>query len=147
MKEDLRIPDVLKKLADNCGGTITEVSGPLPDDSGFAIMSMPLPKDHWSLVDPEKPNVPPMRFRMGERARIFIDGFGNEFESGLTRQDFAQIIREAGRYAYRCATMNGKEPDLDPDALIQNLVVALLGYWINNGLSSDEGANPPTEKP
>ena len=38
--------------------------------------------------------------------------------------------------------MNGKEMDFDPGALLQNLVVGMLGYWTENGLSSDEWANP-----
>lgn len=34
------------------------------------------------------------------------------------------------------------KPSPDPDALLQNLVVGFLGYWTNDGLSSDEWANP-----
>jgi hypothetical protein len=61
----------------------------------------------------------------------------------MTRTEFAAKIREVGKYATRCATMNGKEMDFDPDALLNNLVVGLLGYWTESGLSSDEWANPP----
>lgn len=60
----------------------------------------------------------------------------------MTRDDFAERIRDAGRYAVKCATMNGTEMDFDPDALLQNLVVGMLGYWTDNGLTDDEWANP-----
>lgn len=57
-------------------------------------------------------------------------------------REVVQQIWEAGRYAVRCATMNGKEMDFDPDALVQNLVVGLLGYHTPDGLTDDERANP-----
>lgn len=56
--------------------------------------------------------------------------------------DLEQAIRAAGKYAVRCATMNGAEEDFDPDALLQNLSVGFLGYATENGLSKDEWANP-----
>ena len=117
--------NILKEIAAACGGTIHEVVG-LPDGSGFATMSMPLPKDHWSTREGHEP--PPMAFRMGT--------------SDPRRRAMAHAIREAGRYAYRAATMGGKEPDLDPDALMQNLVVGMLGYWTEDGLTDDSWANP-----
>lgn len=133
----------VQEMADAVGGKITEM-GELPDGSGFAMMSMPLPKDHWSTVNPEASNVPSMPLRVGENGTINIireDGSGRHVIR-LTRREFAELLHEAGKYAYRCATMNGREPDLDPDALLQNLVVGLLGYWTADGLSSDEWMNP-----
>lgn len=143
-------PEDVKKLIEESGGTINEI-GALPDDSGFATASFPLPKDHWSLVDPNGFNIPDMPFRMGEKEFATIGFFPDEKFTGqryvrMTRKEFAEKIREAGKYAYRCSTMNGKEPDLDPDALLQNLIVGLLGYWTEDGLSSDEWANPKSEK-
>lgn len=125
----------VKKLAEDLGGEIKE-AGILPDNSGFAVMSMPLPKDHW--LTKEGFNVPPMPMRMGTESILV---------HGKTRQMWAEELRAAGRYAVRCATMNGKENDFDPDALIQCLVVGFLGYWTPDGLSSDAWANPaPSEK-
>jgi hypothetical protein len=121
---------ILQDLADAIGGTI-ESAAMLPDGSGCATLSMPLPKDHWLTADQDGFNVPPMPFLMGE--------------GHPDRRDFEQALRAAGRYAVRCATMNGKEEDFDPDALIQNLVVGMLGYHTPNGLSSDEWANPSIE--
>ena len=138
-------PSLVKRLAEMIGGTITECAA-LPDGSGFATMSMPLPKDHWSTRDPERFNVPPMPFRMGTAEHIVVAVFPNagvpDRTARMTRDEMADRIREAGRYAYRSATMNGKDTDLDPDALLQNLVVAFLGYWTENGLSNDAFANP-----
>jgi hypothetical protein len=60
----------------------------------------------------------------------------------MNREQFSQAINEAGKYAVRCATMNGKDMDFDPDALLQNLVVGFLGYWTEDGLTDDDWANP-----
>jgi hypothetical protein len=120
-------PPLLDRLAADVGGTIDSV-GRLPDGSGFATMSMPLPADHWLTAD--HPNVPPMPWRCG---------------AGLPRRrDLERDLRAAGRYAVRCATMNGKDHDFDPDALIQCLIVGALGYSTPDGLSSDAWANPPS---
>lgn len=125
--------DAVKEIAKTVGGEIKEM-GRLPDGSGFAVMSMPLPADHW--LTREGYNVPPMPFRMGSRNRlplrtVFLD-----------RQEMSDRIRAAGKYAIRAATMNGKDMDFDPDAMIQNLLVGMLGYWTADGLSSEESQNP-----
>lgn len=132
---------LVEQLAKNVGGTITEI-GRLPDGSGFAMMSMPLPKGHWSTVDAF--NVPPMPLRIGTNGTITVirEDDSRRHKQVFTRQEFAELLREGGKHAYRGATMNGKEPDMDPDALLQNLVVGMLGYWTSDGLSSDEWANP-----
>ena len=99
------LKNILYRLAKNLGGTIEEV-GALPDGRGFALMSMPLPKDHWSCVNPEDSNIPPMPFRMGNDDQIVIHNPRLRSPGPtLTRQQFADKIREAGRYAYRGATM------------------------------------------
>jgi len=137
-------PDDLKQLAEMTGATIDECAA-LPDGSGFATLSMPLPTNHWSLAAGE--NVPSMPFRMATDEHVVIAVFPNagwpNRSVRLTRDEFAETIREAGRYAYRASTLNGTEPDLDPDALLQNLVVGLLGYWTATGLSADPNFNPP----
>lgn len=127
-----KIPEILKKLAENVDGTIEYVSPELPDGSGFATMSRPLPLDHWSTKHSSGFESPPMPFRMG---------------NGPRREAWASSIRAAGQYAYRAATMEGQEPDLDPDALLRNLVVGMLGYWTEDGLSKDSWANPTPPPP
>lgn len=126
----LEAPAVIEKLAEDLGGTI-EDAGRLPDGSGFAVMSMPLPDDHWIYEDKEGFSVPPMPMRMGT--------------SDPRRQKRNEQVKAAARYAVKAATMDGKEMDFDPDALVQNMVVGLLGYHTPDGLSSDEWANPPEE--
>lgn len=120
----------VQQLADAVGGTLEHVER-LPDGSGAAVLSMPLPANHW-LTQPGH-NVPPMKFRMGT---------GNP-----SRKGWEADIREAGRYAVRCATMNGTEDDFDPDALVQNLVVGMIGYFTPDGLSKDPDSNPPARQP
>jgi hypothetical protein len=104
----------------------------LPDGSAFAVMSMPLPKNHWIYGDESVENEgfepPPMPMRMGT--------------DNPHRKPMEDMVRQAARYAIRSATMKGKEDDFDPDALVQQLVVGMLGYFTPNGLSGDEWANP-----
>lgn len=144
------IPDMLKDIADACGGTITEVSGPLSDGSGFAIMSMPLRDDHW-IYDkgPTNFNVPPMPLRLGSDECVVIEIRQHNNVSRFRTfncRELGQAIRDAGRYAVKTATMNGKEMDFDPDALTQNLIVGFLGYHTQDGLDhEDDWANPTKE--
>lgn len=151
MSEEKKVPEFLTNLADSVGGKITEVGGPLPDGSGFAIMSMPLKKDHWIYKKADDGfNVPPMPFRMGGEHHAVLSitpclGFPYDRHLSMTKKEFADKVREAGRYAVKCATMDGKEMDFDPDALIQNLIVGMLGYHTDTGLSDDEWANPKQE--
>lgn len=139
----------VEQIAEMVGGTITD-GGILPDGSGFAVMSMPLPKTHW-IYDkgPENFNVPPMVFRTGNSETIYVgktaDGRSSLTPNGvMSRRQCAELIREAGKYAIRASTMNGTEMDFDPDAMLQNLVVGFLGYWTEDGLAQEEDwANPP----
>lgn len=124
--------ELVHQLAKDLGGTVESMMR-LPDGSGCATISMPLPADHWSTANPDEFSVPPMPFRLGT--------------DSAQHHEIAEKIRAAGRYAYRSATMNGKDTDLDPDALIRNLIVGLIGYWTPDGLSSDEWANPSPVPP
>lgn len=135
-------PKIVSELADMAGGTITECQR-LPDGSGFATMSMPLPKDHW--LTKEGFNVPPMPFRMGPKDGAFltVSTVSGSLALQMTRDEFRSKIIEAARYAIRASTMNGKENDFDPDALAGNFAIGLLGYHTDDGLSSDAWANPP----
>ncbi|WP_338615489.1 hypothetical protein [Pigmentiphaga sp. CHJ604] len=123
------VPGPVQEFIEAAGGKVID-GGVLPDGSGFAVASMPLPKDHW-LTQPGF-NTPPMPMRMG---------------AGAERERLAEMLRAAGRYAVRCATMNGQDEDFDPDALVQNLVVGALGYWTDDGLSGDSWANPDPVPP
>jgi hypothetical protein len=57
--------------------------------------------------------------------------------NGPFRDQTALNIRDAARYAIRASTMNGKETNFDPDALVQNLIVGFLGYWTQDGLPGE----------
>jgi hypothetical protein len=108
----------------------------LPDGSAFAVVSFPLPKTHWIYQKGADgfSTPPPMPFRVGVNQSVAVS---------LTREEFAQRIWDAAKYAIKGATMHGAETDFDPDALCQNLVVGMLGYWTADGLSGDAWANPP----
>lgn len=86
----------------------------LPDGSSFFTASFPLPKDHWLYA--------PREYRDGE------DEPADKPKPILTHEQRDAVVA-AVRYAIRAATMNGKENDFDPDALVQNAVVALCGPY------------------
>lgn len=109
-----RIPGEIGEVA-LAAGKITE-NVRLPDGSGFFVASFPLPKTHWLYT--EGRSEPPMPMRTG---------------LGAKRNELADQIRDAARHAIRASTMNGKEKDFDPDAMVQNMVVGLLGYWTEDG--------------
>jgi hypothetical protein len=162
MEKQMDPLEAVNEIAKACDGKITEV-GILPDNSGFAIMSMPLREDHWiygdrsmerKVCDTSEGELfsepPPMVMRMGAEAEMFFGvrgkGMVEDMPFILTRRQMADLIRKAGKYAVRAATMKGKEMDFDPDALLQNLVVGFLGYWTEDGLTDDEWGNPPQFK-
>lgn len=82
------------------------------------MASFELPKDHWVYESSQRP---PMTMRTGT--------------SHPRRKELEQRIREAVKYAYRSATMSGRDFDIDPDALLQNAVVGFLGYHTPDGLT------------
>jgi hypothetical protein len=86
----------------------------LPDGSAFAVMSFPLPKDHWIYA--------PWEYRDGEHEPVELP------KPLLTHADREAVVA-AVRYAVRGATMRGRETDFDPDALVQNAVYALCGPY------------------
>src|SRR6185295_15321575 len=130
-------PNDVKAMIEGAGGTVNEAMV-IPDGDGFhGVMtaSFPLPKTHWIYEKGEDgfSAPPPMPFRVGVRQSLSVT---------LTREQFAECIRAAGRYAVRAATMHGAEMDFDPDAMLQNFCVGFLGYWTADGLSGDDWANP-----
>lgn len=102
----------------------------LPDGSGFMTASFPLRNDHWiySLEADGFGAAPPMPFRMGT--------------ADPRRQQFNDMVRAAAKYAVKASTMNGKSEDFDPDAMVQNFVVGMLGYHTETGLSGESWGNP-----
>lgn len=87
----------------------------LPDGSGFFVGSLPLPQDHWIYA--------PRGDWDAER-----DCYAEQPKPIMTHEQRDAVIA-AIRYAVRCATMCGQEMDFDPDALVQNAVVALCGFY------------------
>ena len=105
--------------ADNC--TI------LPDGSAFAVGSFPLPQDHWLYA--------PHEYEPG------ADEPKELLAPILTHAQRNEVVA-AVRYAVRGATMCGKEPDFDPDALVQNAVYALCGSFGHTALATTAQAAP-----
>jgi hypothetical protein len=86
----------------------------LPDGSAFAVMSWPLPKDHWLYAERE--------YRDGEFEPV-------ELGKPILTHSLRKAVVSAVRYAIRGATNCGKDVDFDPDALVQNAVYALCGPY------------------
>ena len=93
-----------------------ELSAPtiLPDGSGFGILSLPLPKDHWLYAEREY-----------EKGALEP----KDLPAPILTHALRQQVIDAIRYAVRSATNCGKEDDFDPDALVQNAVYALCGPY------------------
>ena len=105
----------------------------LPDGSGVMVGSFKLPAHHWLYVGSK---TPPMPMRMGA--------------ADHRRREFETMIYEAGKYAICAATANGTVKDFDPDALLQELVIGLLGYQTYDGLiknPDDPKADPDPVPP
>lgn len=86
----------------------------LPDGSAFSTASYPLPKDHW-LYAPRSEEWDNERDCSAEQPKAILT------------HELKQKVIEAARYAVRASTLNGAEKDFDPDAMVQNMVVALCG--------------------
>ena len=86
----------------------------LPDGSGFFVGSLPLPKDHW-LYAPNAEGWDSERDCSPDTPLPIFDNSQRE------------AVKAAVRWAVRGATMNGTEPDFDPDALVLNAAYALCG--------------------
>lgn len=126
-------PKDVADMIENSGGKVTSMAV-LPDGHGVATASFPLPNDHWLYADDGSFDAPPMPMRMGT--------------DDPRRQQFNEWVRAAARHAVRAATMNGKDADFDPDALVQNMVVGLLGYHTPDGLCGmNTWANPSPVPP
>lgn len=138
---------IARELVEGAGGTVDETER-LPDGSGFMTASFPLPENHWLYR--KGANVPPMPLRAGEGALgiefVVIERTGEIRREVFSRSKLREVIREAGRYAMRCATNNGVIEDSDPDAFVQNLLVGLLGYnGSDDALSPEHWQNPGKE--
>jgi hypothetical protein len=106
----------------------------LPDGSAFACLTLPLPEAHW-IYQKDKEGFsppPPMPLRMA---------------IGPERDAFAEQVRGAAKWAIQGATMQGAEMDFDPDAMVQNFIVGLLGYWSKDGLSGETWGDPDPVPP
>ena len=121
----------------------------LPDGSAVAIGSFPLPDNHW--LTREGASVAPMPLRMGAGHFVLIRTY-EEREAKhsrlfhyLSRSALEKMIAQAARFAIRGATMKGAENDFDPDALVQNMIVGMLGPSTETGLYEEAWENPGPE--
>lgn len=130
MPDDDATPALVVGMIQDLGGAV-ESAGILPDGSGFATASLPLPKDHWLYAGREL-EPPPMPLRMLH---------------GGTRHAMEAKVRAAARYAIRASTMRGRDNDFDPDAMVQNFLVGLLGYHTPDGLVDEKWMNPDPVPP
>lgn len=86
----------------------------LPDGSAFRVLSFPLPEDHWLYA-------PPCEEWDAERDT------SADTPRPIVSNEQREAVKAAIRWAVRGATMNGREMDFDPDALVLNAAYALCG--------------------
>ncbi len=115
-------PNLISKLADSLEGTLHEV-GTLPDGSGFATMSFALREDHWLYETTPEGYTPNPSYPL-------LAGKDSKARDFLTR-----LVEQGARYGVKAATMNGREDDFDPDALVRNVQNGLFGLHTDTGLS------------
>lgn len=92
-------------------------TGILPDGSGFFTGSLPLPKNHW-LYAP------------GAEGWDNLRECSPDLPHPVLEIVHRQAVQDAVRYAIRAATLNGSDMNFDPDALVQNTVIALCGFYL-----------------
>lgn len=109
------------------GGSHTVV---LPDGSAFGVVSFPLSKDHWLYAD---------------RAYEDVADQPKELPAPILNHGSRETVVAAARYAVRGATNCGKEPDFDPDALVQNMVYALCGPYGGAFVQPPEASIDPAD--
>lgn len=126
---------LVSELADMTGGTIREQGIHPGGDSGYAVLSLELPKDHWLYEQDENGFAPPGELPM------LVGG------KTMVREYMDQIIRKAARYGIKAATMDGREDDFDPDAMVRNIQNGCFGYFTPDGTmtpySHDEERDGP----
>jgi len=84
-----------------------------PDGHTAMVVSFPLRKTHWIFQDSGEPPKP-------------LDMASTE-ERMFLESKFKDVVK----YAVKCSTMSGKYMDFDPDAMIQNFMVGMFGYYKN----------------
>ena len=93
----------------------------LPDGTAFGVVVLPLPDDHW-IYGHDAPC--DYGIKLEEPPALLRHKVSNPERSELER-----AAQEAAMYAVKASTRFGEEMDFDPDAMVQNFVVGLLGYY------------------
>jgi hypothetical protein len=89
----------------------------LPDESSAFVTASPLPSDHWLYKANDNP--PPMLMQCGT--------------AHPDRKALETAIRAGVRYAMKASTDHGRDNDIDPDALVNNCIIGILGYFTPDG--------------
>lgn len=121
--------DLIGQLADETGGTVTEV-GLLPDGSGFATLSTPLPADHW-IYERVAFNGGPEEFCPPAAWTMLVGG------RTQVRRYLAEVLAPGIKAGVRDATRGGREEDFDPDVVVTQSINGLLGVHTESGMSTD----------
>lgn len=89
------------------------------------------PEDHWLTRSGNGDS--PAPFRTAAKESLTATWSDGRVAPPLSRHQLADRIVDAAQYAMRAVTLNGTATTFDPDALIDALVVGLLGYWTDTG--------------
>lgn len=97
----------------------------LPDGSAFAVLSLPLPADHWLYR--EREYATPESLETVDLPPPFVLKTGENIE----------LVMLAARWAIRASTNCGKDNDFDPDAMVQNFMYATLGPYPKTAIKKE----------
>jgi hypothetical protein len=128
----VQAPKWLKRMVESVGGTVESVDGPLLDETFSATLNFPLPADHWLTQHPNAKSPAPFCMGIRDRASIVVKRAGRPQGSTLTRDEFAEALRSAARYAIK-STIGDKDQDFSPDAMVEQFVIGVLGYPTETG--------------
>lgn len=127
MQSDIaQVPDMISELADGIGGTVREVGIHPGGGSGFAVLSLELPKDHWLYTTTEDGFTPPAPWP------LLYPGHT------LAREYLSRELQPGVQYGIKTVTYNGREDDFDPDAMVNQILNGIFGVHTSTGRSTSE---------
>lgn len=123
------VPPMIDELAEGLGATVLEVGMHPGGGSGFAMLSFPLPENHW-LYQKVGYAGGPVEFAPPAPWPMLVGGHT------LTREYMCDVLTPGLRAGVKDATMNGADTAPDPDVLVRQSLNNLFGNNTIDGRST-----------
>lgn len=108
--------------------SVVNIDTVLPDDSAFFTTETPLPKDHWLYSEA---GTPPMLL-------------GRGVDDPEIRAELQEAVRQGVQYSLKVSGLDGSE-SVDPDAIVQNAIIGIVGYFTPDGTNTTSYLKPADE--